>query len=158
MTGVQTCALPIYGLLGVAHAFGGRFEAALSSIEYARRLSPRDTFLSDFELYNAFAYFAGGRYDVTLQYALQAHRLRPGHAYPLILAASAAGHLNKLDLAETLLNDLKGLAPIASADLIEMSSPYVLEGDRARLIAGLVRAGMARTSGPSNARQTRKTL
>jgi hypothetical protein len=37
-----------HGLLGNAHAFGRRFEAASSSIQHAMRLSPRDTFLSDF--------------------------------------------------------------------------------------------------------------
>jgi Flp pilus assembly protein TadD len=51
------------GLLGIAHAFGGRSVKALACIDHAVRLSPRDTFLSNFELYYAFAHFQGARYE-----------------------------------------------------------------------------------------------
>src|SRR6185369_13712035 len=46
-----------HGLVGIAHAFGGRPSEAIASIDRAVRLSPRDTFLSDFQLYYAFAHF-----------------------------------------------------------------------------------------------------
>src|SRR5262249_2560425 len=80
-----------HGLLGIAHAFGGRPQEAIACIDRAVRLSPRDTFLSDFELYYAFAHFQAARYEAGLQHALQSHRLRPGHPYPLLIATACAG-------------------------------------------------------------------
>ena len=80
-----------HGLLANAHSFGGRSNEALAYIDHAVRLSPRDTFLSDFQLYYCFAHFQGARYQLALQYAQQAHRMRPGHPYPLLLGAACAG-------------------------------------------------------------------
>ena len=131
-----------HGLLGNAHSFGGRAAEALVCIRHAMRLSPRDTFLSDFELYNAFAYFQAAQYDLGLKFAQQANRLRPGHAYPLLLGASCAGHLGQAEIGATLLQDLKAIVPIISPAWVEATSPYVLKEDRARLIDGLVRAGL----------------
>jgi adenylate cyclase len=131
-----------HGLLGVAHAFGGRFEPAVQSIGRAMRLSPRDTYLSDFELYNAFAHFQGASYEAGLEYAQQAHRRRPGHAYPLVMAASCAGHLRRGDLGGRLVGQLLSLAPDIGTGWVEMTSPYVLEADRARLVQGLAQAGL----------------
>lgn len=131
-----------HGHLGIAHAFGGRSTEAVACIDYAVRLSPRDTFLSDFELYYAFAHFQGGRYDLALQFAQQAHRTRPGHPYPMVLGAACAGHLGKSGAAAVLLLELKTALPIVSTCFVEKTSPYVLVEDRARLIEGLQRAGL----------------
>jgi adenylate cyclase len=130
------------GHLGIAHAFGGRSTEAVASIDYAVRLSPRDTFLSDFQLYYAFAHFQGARYELGLQFAQQAHRMRPGHPYPLLLGAACAGHLAEEATASALLRELKAIVPIATATWVEATSPYVLADDRARLVVGLSRAGL----------------
>jgi len=130
-----------HGLLGIAHAFGGRSAEAITSIDHAVRLSPRDTFLSDFHLYYAFAYFQGARYDLGLECALQSHHLRPGHPYPLLIGAACAGHLGD-ESAVRILRDLKAILPIVSAKWVEMTSPYVQAADRERLIDGLARAGL----------------
>jgi adenylate cyclase len=131
-----------HGLLGNAHAFGGRSAEALACIKRAMRLSPRDTYLSDFELYQAFAYFQGAQYGAGLKFAQQAHRLRPGHAYPLLLGASCAGHLGNVGTGASLLLELKSIIPIVSPAWVEATSPYVLSEDRARLVEGLVRVGL----------------
>ena len=130
-----------HGLLGIAHAFGGRSAEAITSIDYAVRLSPRDTFLSDFQLYYAFAYFQAAHYDLGLEYALHSHQLRPGHPYPLLIAAACAGHLGDRSAA-AILQDLKTVLPIVSLEWVEATSPYVQAADRARLIKGLSRAGL----------------
>lgn len=131
-----------HGLLGNAHSFGGRSKEALACIRRATRLSPRDTYLSDFELYNAFAHFQGGDYRLGLGFAWQAHRLRPGHPYPLLLGASCAGHLADLGTGKAMLESLRTLMPFVSADWVEATSPYVLKDDRARLVDGLKRSGL----------------
>ena len=131
-----------YGLLGIAHAFGGRSAEAIACIDHAVRLSPRDTFLSDFELYYAFAHFQGANYERALQFAQQAHRMRPGHPYPLLLGAACAGQLGETEIGARLLARLRAVLPSLSAPWVEMTSPYVLAPDRARLVDGLMRAGL----------------
>jgi len=131
-----------HGLLGIAHAFGGRPAEALACIDRAIRLSPRDTFLSDFELYYAFAHFQAARYELGLKHAQQSHEMRPGHPYPLLMAAACAGHLGDIDRAAAILREFKATLPIASTVWVEATTPYVRAEDRARLIEGLKRAGL----------------
>jgi adenylate cyclase len=132
-----------HGLLGNAHSFGGRSTEALECLRRAMRLSPRDAFLSDFELYSAFAYFQAANHDLGLKFALQAHRLRPSHPYPLLLGASCAGHVGNAEIGAALLRDLKAILPIVSPAWVEATSPYIRADDRARLVEGLARAGLA---------------
>jgi len=106
------------------------------------RLSPRDTYLSDFDLYYAFAHFQSARYELGLQFAQQAHRMRPGHAYPLVLGTACAGHLGETETGAMLLRELKAMVPTICAGFVEATSPYTLAQDRARLIEGLARAGL----------------
>lgn len=131
-----------HGLLGNAHAFGGRSVEALACIQQAMRLSPRDTYLSDFDLYRAFAYFQGAQYEVGLKFAQQAHRLRPGHAYPIVVGASCAGHLGEIAIGSNLLLELKAIMPMVSAGWIEATTPFVRADDRARLVEGLLVVGL----------------
>src|SRR6185503_13778876 len=119
-----------HGLLGIAHAFGGRPDAALACIDRAIRLSPRDTFLSDFELYYAFAHFQAARYELGLKHAQQSHEMRPGHPYPLLMAAACAGHLGDIDRAAAILREFKATLPIASTVWVEATTPYVRAEDR----------------------------
>jgi adenylate cyclase len=90
-------------LLGMAHAFGGRSTEALACIDYGTRLSPRETGPTDYHLYYAFAYFQDAQYERGLQFAQQAHRMRPSHVYPLLIAAACAGHLGKREAATMLI-------------------------------------------------------
>jgi TolB-like protein len=132
-----------HGMLGIAHAFGGRADDALACIDRAMRLSPRDTFLSDFHLYYAFAHFQGARYERGLDAAQQSHRLRPGHPFPLVIAAACAGHLGRAEAASELVRELKAILPVASPAWVEATAPYIHAEDRARLVEGLARAGLS---------------
>jgi tetratricopeptide (TPR) repeat protein len=131
-----------HGQLGVAHAFGGRAEEAVPCIDHALRLSPREAFLGDYYFFYAAAHFQGARYDLGLRYGREAHRLRPGHVYPLLVAVACAGHLGEMDAAAGLLKDLRAIAPDITLASVEATSPFVLPEDRARLGEGLVRAGL----------------
>lgn len=131
-----------HGQLGLAHANGGRAEAAIPCIDYALRLSPREAFLGDFQFYYAMAYFQGGNYELGLSYAREAHRLRSGHAVPLVIGTACAGLLGNEEAATDLLGRLKSLVPDVSRDAVAATSSFVRAEDRARLIEGLARAGL----------------
>jgi TolB-like protein len=126
-----------YGMLGLAHAFAGEADHAITFIDQASRLSPRELFHGAFAQQYAFAHFAAGSYALSLECAKRAHQLRPGHAYPLLIAASCAGHLGDSESAAALLATLKSVAPAISADWVEVNAPFVRAEDRRRLIAGL---------------------
>lgn len=131
-----------HGQLGLAHANGGRAVDAIACIDYALRLSPREAFLGDFQFYYAMAHFPGANYESGLSYAREAHRLRSGHAVPLVIGTACAGLLDDRKAATEMLERLKSLVPDISRDAIGATSSFVRAEDRARLIEGLARAGL----------------
>jgi TolB-like protein len=131
-----------HGQLGLVHANGGRAADAIPCIDYALRLSPREAFLGDFQFYYAMAYFQGANYELGLSYAREAHRLRSGHAYPLIIGTTCAGFLDNREIATDLLGRLKSLVPDITRDWVGATSCFVRAEDRARLVEGLARAGL----------------
>jgi adenylate cyclase len=131
-----------HGQLGVAHAFGGRSEKAVACIDHALRLSPREVFLGDYQFFYAAAHFQGARYELGLRFACEAHRSRPGHAYPLRIGASCAGHLGDTKAAAGLLGELRAIVPDVSRASVEATDAFVRAEDRARLVEGLARAGL----------------
>ena len=104
---------------GIAHAFGGRADEAVACIDHAVRLSPREVFLGDYDLFYAFAHFQAARYELGLRHAREAHRWRPGHPTPLLMGAACAGHLADAEAAAGLLHELRALVPGASMASIE---------------------------------------
>jgi len=131
-----------HGQLSIAHAFGGRADEAVACIDHAVRLSPREVFLGDYDLFYAFAHFQAARYELGLRYAREAHRWRPGHPTPLLMGAACAGHLADAEAAAGLLQELRALVPGASRASVEATSGFVRAEDRARLVEGLARAGL----------------
>jgi len=131
-----------HGQLGLAHANGGRAADAIPCIDYALRLSPREAFLGDFQFYYAMAHFQGANYELGLRYAREAHRLRSGHAVPLVIGTACAGFLDNQEAATDMLGQLKSLVPDISRDAVGATSSFVRPEDRARLIEGLARAGL----------------
>lgn len=141
-TALSPSSVNAHGLLSIAHAFGGRGAEAMAAIAHAMRLSPRDTYLSDFELYNAFIHVQAGRDREGLAFAHRAHLLRPGHAYPLLLAAACAGHLGEREAGRRFMEDLRCVVPMLSVSWVETTSPYLRREDRSRITEGLRRAGL----------------
>jgi adenylate cyclase len=131
-----------HALLGAAHALGGKLEDATQSVDQAVRLSPRDTFSDDFQLFYAFAHFQAGRYAEAASFAETAIQLRPEHPISHVMAAASyglAGHDKKAVEASA---KLRGLVPEITASNVEETFPYVLAEDRARLAQGLRKAGL----------------
>jgi adenylate cyclase len=131
-----------HAMLGVALALGGKVEEAIQCINHAVRLSPRDTFSDDFQLYYAFVHFQAGRYAEAASYAEASIQLRPEHPMPHIMAAAAYGLGDNRKAAEALAK-LKGLVADVTASDVERNIPYAMAEDRARVAHGLRKAGLA---------------
>ena len=130
------------GLLSLAHSFGGRSAEALVCLDRATRLSPREVFQGAFAQQYAFAYFQGGQYEPGLKHARQAHAMRPGHPYALMIGAACAGFLGDAETARALVDGLKALVPAITRAWIIETAPYIQPADRQRLGEGLALAGL----------------
>jgi len=132
-----------HGLLGAAHALGGRAEDAVPCIDHGVRLSPRDIFGEEFQLYYAFAHFQAGRYAEAAAAARYAVQQRPGHPVPYLMAAASYALDGETEKAHDLAAQVMALVPdISTADL-EENFLYSRPEDRSRFAAGLREAGLA---------------
>jgi TolB-like protein len=131
-----------YGLLGAAHALGGRPEQAIECIDRGVRLSPRDTFGDEFQLYYSFAHFQAGRYADAAAAAELSIRLRPGHPVPCIMATAAYGLTGETETAKELAAQVKSLVPTISVRDLEEHFLYSRDEDRHRLAMGLRVGGL----------------
>jgi TolB-like protein len=131
-----------HGLLGAAHAFGGRAAEAIESIDHAVRLSPRDIFWDEFRLYYAFAHFQAGRYADAAAAAEAAVRKRPGHAVPWIIATAAHALDGATERAGELASQVMTLVPTISVQELEDHFLFPRVEDRRRLATGLRSAGL----------------
>lgn len=129
-------------LLGATHAFCGRPDVGIPSIDQAVKLSPRDTFGDDFQLYYAFAHFQAERYVEAAAYAEKAIQLRPEHPNSHVMAAVSYGFLGNTEKASGAVTNLRALVPEIAATDVEQTWPFVFPEDRARLVEGLRKAGL----------------
>jgi TolB-like protein/tetratricopeptide (TPR) repeat protein len=130
-----------HGLLGTAHAAGGRPEQAIECIDHGVRLSPRDIFSDEYHLYYAFAYFQAGRYAEAASAALLGIQQRPDHPILYAMAAASCGLGGETDKAKALVRQLTGLVPNALASDFEKFF-YCRQEDRSRLASGLRSGGL----------------
>jgi adenylate cyclase len=131
-----------HGLLGAAHAFGGRPDQGIVCVDQGVRLSPRDIFGEEYQLYYSFAHFQAGRYTEAALAAARAIQLRPGHPVLYIMASASLGLAGELDRAAKMIRQLKGLVPNISANEVEQNFIYCQQEDNSRLAAGLRAAGL----------------
>jgi TolB-like protein/Tfp pilus assembly protein PilF len=131
-----------HGLLGAAHALGGRPDQAIECIDRGVRLSPRDIFGEEYELYYAFAHFQAGRYAEAAAAAHRAIQQRPGHPVLYIMAAASYGLAGETDKAKRATTQLTHLVPNISAADLEENFIYCQREDRSRLAMGLRAGGL----------------
>jgi adenylate cyclase len=131
-----------HGLLGCAHSAGGRPEQAIECIDRGVRLSPRDIFGDEYQLYYALAHFQAGRYTEAASAALLGIQQRPDHPALYIMAAASCGLGGETDKAKGLVTQLTGLVPNVSAAHLENNFHYCQQGDRSRLAMGLRAGGL----------------
>ncbi len=131
-----------HGLMGAAHAFGGRPDQAIQCIDRGVRLSPRDIFGEEYDLYYAFAYFQAGKYAEATAAAQRAIQQRPGHPTLYMMAAASYGLAGETDKAKRAVIQLTNLVPDISAEGVEETFLYNLQEDRSRLAKGLRAGGL----------------
>jgi TolB-like protein len=131
-----------YSFLGVALATSGDGKAAISAIDRAVRLSPRDLLRDEFELFYGFAHFQMGNYAEAADYAASAISLRPGHAYPYRILAASSALAGDQKRAVATIEEILGLTPGLNIALATMQSVFVPDDDRERFINGLRKAGL----------------
>jgi tetratricopeptide (TPR) repeat protein len=101
-----------------AHAlYEDRSDAAEQAIRTALALSPLDPWQYMFDATAAHVYLANERWDLALQYAQSAARLRARHAPTLLFHVIAQARLGRLDLANEYLRQLLELWPRFSLTL-----------------------------------------
>ena len=132
-----------HGLLGAAHAFGGRPDQAIECIDRGVRLSPRDIFGDEYQLYYAFAHFQAGRYAEAAAAAHRAIQQRPEHPVLYVMAAASHGLAGEIDQAASAIAQLRVLVPGVSTADFEENLPYCRQEDRSRLASGLRAGGLA---------------
>ena len=128
-----------HGLLGCAHSAGGRPEQAIECIDRGVRLSPRDLFGDEYQLYYAFAHFQAGRYAEAASAALLGIQQHPDH---YIMAAASCGLGGETEKARGLVTQLTGLVPNISAADLEKNFHYCQQDDRIRMAMGLRAGGL----------------
>ena len=131
-----------HGLLGSQHALGGRPDQAVECIDRGVRLSPRDIFGDEYQLYYAFAHFQAGRYADAASAAQLAIQQRPGHPVLYIMAAASYGLGGDTDKAKKSIAQLINLVPNFSAADLEENFLYYRREDRSRLARGLRTGGL----------------
>jgi adenylate cyclase len=131
-----------HGLLGSQHALGGRPDQAVECIDRGVRLSPRDIFGDEYQLYYAFAHFQAGRYADAASAAQLAIQQRPGHPVLYIMAAASYGLGGDTDKAKKSIAQLINLVPNFSAADLEENFLYYRQEDRSRLARGLRTGGL----------------
>jgi adenylate cyclase len=131
-----------HGLLGSQHALGGRPDQAVECIDRGVRLSPRDIFGDEYQLYYAFAHFQAGRYADAASAAQLAIQQRPGHPVLYIMAAASYGLGGDTNKAKKSIAQLINLVPNFSTADLEENFLYYRREDRSRLARGLRTGGL----------------
>jgi len=130
------------GFLGGIFAWGGDCDAAMPHLEEAIRLSPRDPLLVLLYQTMGWAAFTAGRFEETIEFAMQATEANP--EFPDIYAALAAanGHLGRASAARAALDQLQQRMPGLTTGDPRLDRPFARAADRERFLTGLRKAGL----------------
>ena len=121
-----------HAFLGLALAYGAKGAEAVSYVETAMRLSPRDPYFSTFASFRSFAHFMAGDYAAGLDWGRRAVRQHPevtGSWRGLALSAAMLGYLEE---AREAVAKARELQPDYSVAWVHDASPLVHAADRAR--------------------------
>ena len=131
-----------HAMLGAATAYSGDGDKALHHVDTAIRLSPRDTFIDKFYVYQSLAHFQAARYADAAAAAHQAIQIKPEHANSHMLAAASYALAGEEELAARALDAFTTLVPETTAANVERAIAFRDPAVRARVAEGLRRAGL----------------
>jgi TolB-like protein/Flp pilus assembly protein TadD len=132
-----------YAGLGYALACGGEPERGLQAVDHARRISPRDPFLSVYAaVVRYMALFALERYDEAAAVCRSLIARHPHHAGARRLMTVSLGLLGRIDEAAESLGRTLELQPDLSTDHVARNTVFAAASDRSRFLRGLRLAGL----------------
>jgi adenylate cyclase len=130
------------GYLGGTHAFVGDYEAALSQIDEAIRLSPRDPLLVIWHVCKGWAAMTSERYEEAVGFATEAVEANPEFPDIYAVLAAAHGHLANAAAARAALDELPRRMPGLTAGDERLNGPFGSAAQRERFLDGLRKAGL----------------
>ena len=130
-----------YASLGSIHTYSGRPLEAIPALEHATRLDP--AFRSGHLHFLSMAYLLAGKYDTAVALLKERIRLTPGTDFSRVLLASALGHLDEVDEAHRIWQELKEINPKYSFNEHFGRQPFKREEDVQQIAEGLAKAGLS---------------
>ena len=130
-----------YASLGSIHTYSGRPLEAIPALEHATRLDP--AFRSGHLHFLSMAYLLAGKYDTAVALLKERIRLIPGTDFSRVLLASALGHLDEVDEAHRIWQELKEINPKYSFNEHFGRQPFKREEDVQQIAEGLAKAGLS---------------
>ena len=130
------------GYLGISYAFGGDYDAALTNVEEAMRLSPRGPLLVVWHLAKGWAALLAAHDEEAVEYASQAAEANPEFPDIYAVLACANGHLGRASRARAALDQLSRRMPDLTVDDERLNRPFARAEDRERFLTGLRKAGL----------------
>jgi adenylate cyclase len=128
---------------GLALVLAGRPGEAVSNLENAARLSPRDPNYYAYLLVFAWAEILQGRYHSALEWARRAVAQPNSGVWGLATLAIALAHMDRCEEAREALDALIEVKPNMEVSFIAETLPFRRETDRLIFEDGLRRAGLA---------------
>ncbi|MBW2282127.1 MAG: adenylate/guanylate cyclase domain-containing protein [Deltaproteobacteria bacterium] len=120
----------------------GRPDEAISQLELAMRLSPRDPWFFLFLESTGSAHFSAGRYAKAVEWTERSLRRRPDYAYGQVTRAASYAQLGRLEEARSAVRVLLAAQPHTTLTSIRASYAFERSDFVDRLIEGLRLAGL----------------
>jgi len=131
-----------HALFGNTLAFAGDYEAAREHVEYAIRLSPRDTYLATWYNNLGMGAVVAGRNEDALEWARLAIRQNSQFPGGYRTLAAACGHLGRDRDARGAIDKLLGLLPELTIAKVREKLPFTLGEPLECYLDGLRKAGL----------------
>jgi len=131
------------GYYGLALAYCGRWQEAVSAAQRALLLSPRDPLSAVYCGIASYAQFVGRNYDEAMRLAREGIRQRADFVGAHRVLTAAAGMAGQTDAAKAALQELRRAQPNISLGWIAKEMPIRHDAEREHYLEGFRRAGLA---------------
>jgi tetratricopeptide (TPR) repeat protein len=131
------------GYYGLALAYCGRWQEAVSAAQRALLLSPRDPLSAVYCGIASYAQFVGRNYDEAMRLAREGIRQRGDFVGAHRVLTAAAGMAGQADVAKAALLELRRAQPNISLPWIASQMPIQHDAEREHYLEGFRRAGLA---------------
>jgi TolB-like protein/cytochrome c-type biogenesis protein CcmH/NrfG len=131
-----------HGYMALTLAMCGETDAALSAVERAMRISPRDPYNAAYLHFAAISYFATEQYRESIEFDRRALRERPNFVITLRFIAASHAMLGEVNEARAAVAELLRMQPNCSIRYVNSLPQYARPSDQVRFIGALRKAGL----------------